>query len=83
MTIVNMYEAKTHLSKFIARVQQGERVIVAKNGVPVADIVPHVPKHHTIKFGVARGKYRYNDDDLVGVDPDVMEMFLGRDWQKL
>jgi len=38
--IVNIHEAKTNLSKLIARFQQGEEVIVAKNGKPVFKFAP-------------------------------------------
>ncbi|MEJ7741391.1 MAG: type II toxin-antitoxin system prevent-host-death family antitoxin [Nocardioidaceae bacterium] len=45
MTIsVNIHEAKTHLSRLLDRVSKGERVIIAKAGVPVADLIPHRPK---------------------------------------
>src|SRR3989337_2455916 len=37
--IVNVHEAKTHLSKLLERVQLGEEVIIAKSGKPVARLV--------------------------------------------
>ena len=40
MMIVNIHEAKTHLSKLIARFQEGEEIIVAKNGKPVLKFSP-------------------------------------------
>jgi prevent-host-death family protein len=36
---VNIHEAKTHLSKLLARVSSGEEVIIAKAGKPVARLV--------------------------------------------
>ena len=42
MIAVNLYEAKTQLSRLVASVETlGERVVLCRNGVPVADIVPH------------------------------------------
>jgi prevent-host-death family protein len=41
---VNIYDAKTHLSKLLERVEQGEKIVIARNGKPVAEIVAHVPK---------------------------------------
>jgi hypothetical protein len=35
-TIVNIHEAKSHFSKLVARVEKGERIIVARAGKPVA-----------------------------------------------
>ena len=37
---VNVYAAKTHLSELLARVEKGEEIVVARNGVPVARLVP-------------------------------------------
>ncbi|MBC8091792.1 MAG: type II toxin-antitoxin system Phd/YefM family antitoxin [Pseudonocardia sp.] len=37
---VNVYEAKTHLSKLLERVEAGEEIIIARNGRPVARLVP-------------------------------------------
>jgi prevent-host-death family protein len=37
---VNMHDAKTNLSKLIARVERGEEIIVARDGKPVAKLVP-------------------------------------------
>jgi prevent-host-death family protein len=39
---INLYEAKTHLSRLISTVEDsGEPIILCRNGRPVADIVPH------------------------------------------
>lgn len=36
MKTVNVHEAKTHLSKLLGEVEQGECVIIARNGKPIA-----------------------------------------------
>ena len=39
---VNIYEAKTQLSRLVAAVEtRGETIVLCRNGTPVADIVPH------------------------------------------
>lgn len=38
--IVNVHEAKTHLSKLLERVEAGEEIVIARNGSPVARLVP-------------------------------------------
>ncbi len=40
---VNIGEAKTNLSKLLAQVEAGEEVEIARNGVPVARLVPVPP----------------------------------------
>ena len=37
---INIYEAKTHLSKLVDRAAAGESIIIAKAGRPVARLVP-------------------------------------------
>ena len=42
MTVFNIHEAKTHFSKLLERVLNGEEVVIAKAGKPVARILPFV-----------------------------------------
>jgi prevent-host-death family protein len=37
---VNVHEAKTHLSKLLQRVMNGESIIIAKAGKPIAVLAP-------------------------------------------
>jgi len=39
--LVNMHEAKTHLSRLIQRAADGEEIVIGKAGVPVARLVPY------------------------------------------
>jgi prevent-host-death family protein len=39
MSTVNIHEAKTQLSKLIARVEAGEEIVIARDGSPVARLV--------------------------------------------
>ena len=38
--IVNIHDAKTHLSKLLERVMSGERIVIAKAGKPIAILSP-------------------------------------------
>lgn len=40
MASVNVHEAKTHLSRLLQRVEQGEEIVIARDGEPVARLVP-------------------------------------------
>jgi prevent-host-death family protein len=40
MTTVNIHEAKTHLSRLLTRVLNGEQIIIARAGKPIALLVP-------------------------------------------
>jgi prevent-host-death family protein len=40
VSAINIYDAKTQLSKLVARVESGEEITLARNGKPVARLVP-------------------------------------------
>jgi prevent-host-death family protein len=45
MVTINVYQAKTQFSRLLAAVEKrGERIVVCRNGVPVADLIPHMPE---------------------------------------
>ena len=46
MTEVGAYEARTHLSRLLDRVERGERITITRHGGPVADLVPVDPRPH-------------------------------------
>ena len=37
---VNVHQAKTHLSRLLARVEAGERIVIARAGRPIAVLSP-------------------------------------------
>ncbi len=75
---VNMHEAKTKLSQLVDQVENGglAEVVIARNGRPVAKLVPYVPAKKAITFGVAKGKYRL-PDDWDADDEIIARMFNG------
>ena len=56
ITTVNIHEAKTHLSRLLERVLNGERIIIAKAGKPVAVLTPIVETPSTRQPGIDAGK---------------------------
>jgi len=40
MKTIGSYEAKTHLSRLLAKVSRGARFTITKHGVPVALLIP-------------------------------------------
>lgn len=76
MIEVNIHEAKTHLSRLLARVAAGEEVVIAKAGKPLARLVPYRALSEPRKPGLAAG--------LVGIaedfDASLPEEAL-RDWE--
>jgi len=53
MAAYNVHEAKSSLSKLLERVEEGEEVVIARHGTPVARLVPVVRKKRVL--GSMRG----------------------------
>ncbi len=61
MIQVNIHEAKTHLSKLLNKVKEGDEIVIAKGNIPIAKIVPLKPKKNKRKLGGAEGKIKIAD----------------------
>jgi len=73
---VNMHEAKSNLSKLIAQVEQGEEVIVARSGKPVAKIVKSDQTTPVKRLGALKGQIpEISDEDWAESDKAVRELF--------
>lgn len=58
MAEVNVYEAKTQLSRLLARVEAGEVIVIKRGDKPVAQLCPlPVPERKDRVFGLERGKF--------------------------
>lgn len=62
MKTVNIHEAKTHLSRLIEEVAAGGEVIIARNGKPVARLLPVARRSMPRQPGLWRGQVRIGDD---------------------
>ena len=73
--IVNISEAKTNLSKLIDMVYHGEKVVIAKNNLPIADLVMHKPKGKR-KLGLLKGKVKI-PSSFTDETADINDLFYG------
>ena len=63
--MVNIHEAKTHLSRLLQRVINGEEIVIAKAGKPIACLTPYTPRPARRTPG--------NDAGKVVISPDFDE----------
>ena len=75
MTQINIYEAKTQLSKLLAHVEQGEEVVIARAGKPVARLVPVQQAGTKRQFGQDQGLYEIPSDFDEHLSEAVLESF--------
>ena len=73
--VVNLYEAKTHLSELVDRAAAGEEITIAKAGSPRARLVP-LPARLRVP-GVLKGKIRIAADFDADLPPELQRLFSG------
>ena len=76
-TVVNIHDAKTHLSRLVERVRQGEEIVLAKAGKPCARLVPlgTAPAERTP--GILRG-FVLGDEFFEPLPEDELRAWEGR-----
>ena len=72
MTVVNIYEAKTHFSKLVERALAGEEIVIAKAGHPVAKLVAYSESSAPRAPGGWEGKVEIHED-FDELPPDLAE----------
>jgi len=60
--VINVYEAKTQLSKLLDRAAGGEEIILGKSGKPLARLVPYRERRSPRRPGRLAGKIEMADD---------------------
>jgi antitoxin (DNA-binding transcriptional repressor) of toxin-antitoxin stability system len=78
-TMININEAKTHLSEYARRIRKGERFVLCSRNRPFAEIrpLPLTPDGRR-PFGLAAGKLQL-PADFNDPDPEIEAMFGGSD----
>jgi prevent-host-death family protein len=76
MQQINVFEAKTHLSKLLERVELGEEIIIARGGKPVARLIAFQASNPEPRTpGRLKGKI-HNIASLLEPDPELERAFL-------
>lgn len=81
MTIqVNVHEAKTNLSKLLQAVERGEKVVIAKNGKPVAEVIaakPDIDPSAPSFLGWMRGHGTIPENFDTFMQDEIVKLFEG------
>jgi prevent-host-death family protein len=75
MGTFNVHEAKTHFSRLLERVAQGEEVIIAKSGRPVAKLVRVAAEPR--RPGRLKGRIRISPDFDEPLPDEILAAFRG------
>ena len=77
MKIVNVHEAKTHLSRLLEEVEAGQDVVIARSGRPVARLTALLPARTPRRLGALAGLYTVPEDWDAPLPADVIARFGG------
>lgn len=72
MSTINIFQAKTQLSKLVELAEQGQDTIIARAGKPVARLTKLETVKKSIRYGALKGKVWIADD----FDAPLSEDFL-------
>ena len=74
MKALNLYDAKTRLSALVEQAAAGAEIVIAKNGRPLAKLVPFRPVRER-KPGSAKGSIRVTADFDAPLPAHLLEAF--------
>ena len=73
--LVNIHEAKTNLSKLLNKVKNGQEIIIAKAGHPVARLVPYTDKPTKRVPGSAKDKINISPEFNDALPDHILQEF--------
>lgn len=79
MIKLNIHEAKTHLSRYIKRLQRGETILLCRRNVPIAEIRPLLPlRKNKRPIGLAKGQFEIPAEFFEPLPEEIVKAFQGK-----
>lgn len=80
MIKLNIHEAKTHLSKYLAKLEKGETILLCRRNIPIAEIRPLPPESKKPRpIGLGKGKFKVPPSFFDPLPDDLIDAFEGKD----
>ena len=79
MTKINVHEAKTHLSKYLDRVEAGETIVLCRHNKPIAEVrpIPAEPVRKQRVAGGSKGQFTVGPEFFEPLPPEILRVFMG------
>ena len=76
MIKLNIHEAKTHLSRYLAKLKAGDRILLCRHNHPIAEITP-LPQTEAgpRPIGLAKGRFTVPRSFFEPLPDDVLQAF--------
>ena len=75
MKIINIYNAKTQLSRLLREVAAGEDIVIAKDGKPLVRLIPYEQEGKVRELGIARDRIKISENFDAPLPPDLLREF--------
>jgi len=80
MLKINIHEAKTHLSEYMNRLEEGETILLCRRNVPIAEIRPLPAARKAIpEPGLWEGRFAVPDSFFEPLPEELLDAFEGKD----
>jgi len=81
MIRLNIHEAKTHLSRYLENLANGEVIVLCKRNIPVAEIrgLPFRKKKRQRPIGLARGAFKVPHAFFAPLPEEMLSAFNGEE----
>lgn len=75
--MVNMHEAKTHLSKLVEALVSGteKEIVIARNGSPAVRMTAVKRRLEPRRLGLAKGKFDFDHESFKAMDAEIERLF--------
>ena len=79
MIRLNIHDAKTHLSRYLAKLKTGETIILCKRNEPIAEIRPlPAPRERNRPLGLAKGQFAVPPEFFEPLPDELVHGFEGQ-----
>lgn len=79
MIKLNIHEAKTHLSKYLARLEKGETIVLCKRNTPIAEIRPlPAMRKKPRPLGLGKGTVTIAPGFFDPLPDELLDLFEGK-----
>lgn len=75
--LINIHDAKTHFSKIINQVLDGEDIVIARGGKPLVQLTPYSKEPESRHGGQFKGLIEISDDFNDPLPADILKLFHG------
>ena len=76
---INIHDAKTHFSRIINQVLQGDDIVIARDGKPLIRLIPYSEEANVRRGGQLKGLIEISDDFDAPLPPEILKQFYGNE----